>query len=123
MPQLSTDLVSEVEATLAEDYRKVATKLLDNLVDATPVDTGRLKANWNVSKGNMDTTYDEALTDPGGSIPKENGRATTTTAQLENTIYYTNATPYGNYVNAGTDKQRPQRFVEGALNSVGLNFD
>lgn len=126
----ATDLVASIEAELTEDYRKLATDVLDSLVNATPVNKdltvptrGRLKANWNVSKARRDTHYDEQLHDISGGVPKADGRAITETVELGDTVYYTNATPYGNYVNAGTHKQRPQRFVERGLANVGIRFN
>lgn len=104
----------KVAEKTASAYQRECGKLLDNLVDATPVDTGRLKANWEVGIGKENREYDENRFSKTGAAPKRRGRHILTAITKLSTprkVVMSNRTPYGHYVNAGIG-QPPQRFVE-----------
>lgn len=43
-------------------YRDIALELHRRIVNKTPIDTGRAKANWNLSSGSPDTTVTDSTT-------------------------------------------------------------
>lgn len=99
-------------------YQREARNLLYSLVDETPVQTGRLKANWRVGVGKVNTYYDKDRFSPKGSVPRREGSKIISYLNVGQPVYITNRTPYAAYVNYGTSKMEPRRFVEKALAKV-----
>ncbi|WP_163869581.1 HK97 gp10 family phage protein [Myxococcus eversor] len=90
--------------------RKTALGLLANVVEASPVDTGRFRGNWQVGIGARPsgTTEDS---DKDGS-----GVVTAAASQLEaatlgNTVYVTNNLPYARRLEFGHSAQAPRGMV------------
>ena len=48
------ELIEKAKAAPREVVRKVGLDIADNLIERSPVDTGRFKANWNVAFGYID---------------------------------------------------------------------
>lgn len=84
------------------------------VVLATPVDTGRARANWQLS---IDVPAISELTDTDKSgqetINKNNARATA--RRSGQTIYLTNNLNYIQRLNQGHSAQAPANFVEEAI--------
>ena len=74
--------------------------------NVTPVDSGRARGSWFISKTQSFRDGDATNAFPVlGPIP---------TNQIE-TLYITNGTPYIEDLNAGSSQQAPPRFVEATL--------
>lgn len=86
--------------------RKVTFDLFRNIIITSPVDTGRFRANWNVSYGNTDNTVDNS-TNPTRAL-----------AALEKikvgpigVWYLCNALPYAQVLEDGSSGQAPNGMV------------
>ena len=73
----------------------------------TPVDTGRLRANWMVSEGSINTTQVDA-TDPAGSGAVDAMRSAVQSLPVEKTIYLSNSLPYASVVEYGLYPNPPK---------------
>ena len=95
--------------------------LYSSIVKKTPVDTGRARANWNVSVGHEDTsTTDETRRSPKSesSLPKAKGDKS---IFISNNLPYITTLEYGGYPNPpkkdggktvnGYSKQAPEGMV------------
>lgn len=57
--------IEVLEKDVADGVQKVVDRVLNTVVERTPVDTGRARMNWNLAVGEMDTTvnWDARLAD------------------------------------------------------------
>lgn len=90
------------------------------LVLATPVDTGRARANWQAGLGSAVTEVIEEK-DKNGSRTIDRNRQVISTRRKGEDIHLTNNLPYINRLNQGSSAQAPEGFVERAV-AVGLAF-
>lgn len=109
-----------VNAGLAQ--KAVAIQVLTNVVQATPVDTGRARSNWLVGVGEPDTSTRDTLAQgsKGSSAVEvtqqviQEGSAALNQGTAP-TLYISNNLPYIVPLNQGTSKQAPAGFVEAAV--------
>ena len=106
----------ELESIINEETRVGVIKLLRDLIKQTPVDTGRARANWQVSISgfrqeiltNNDRTGSSAINNAVGVISSsENVRYPT--------FYISNNLPYIEALNNGHSNQAPAKFVETSI--------
>lgn len=108
----------------ANDYKAMVTlTILDRVLDMSPVDTGRYRANWQVEIGHpkmralkaKDKTSDRTLM---------KGTAVIERASLDDDIWITNNVVYAPFLEFGTATMKPFRILGRALalveSSVGL---
>jgi len=93
---------------LEKTVRAVALIVDAELVNMTPVDTGRARANWNPSLNTPDPTIRE----PG---QKKSIDPVASAFKLTDTILISNNLPYIKPLNNGSSKQAPAGFVDAAL--------
>lgn len=92
---------------LATVVRKVTLDLFSRVVLRSPVDTGRFRANWNVSYGQPNASV---TTDTGqGRIQAEIGGVAT--SPVGSVSYLTNGLPYARRLEYGYSKQAPAGMV------------
>ena len=94
------DFNKKTEKAALNVFRGTALSLFGRIVKRTPVDTGRLRGNWQASinispSGNGDTNY----------------RTTVGGVKLGDSIYLTNNLPYANAIENGHSKQAPVGMV------------
>ena len=108
--------------------RQVGIAVLQTVVVATPVDTGRARSNWNTSLVTPSRSVREAYAPGiGGSTGGPNaqaaisaGRAVIGSVRSEKTpIWISNNLDYINDLNRGSSAQAPANFVEKAI-AVGV---
>lgn len=103
--------------------KTVAKRALTAIVDRTPVDTGRLKANWVVGVNSIPSTVDVNRFDMGGGESIASGKAVIdASAGLFDDIVIVNNISYLQYVHDGTEKQAANPFVLGVAEELGLEF-
>lgn len=96
------------------------------LVLATPVDSGRARANWLPS---LDAPKD-GLREPQGEDPRAPGSGPNAQAVIEEgkavirkfgpgqTFHVTNSVPYINFLNEGSSAQAPEGFIDKAIQAA-----
>lgn len=99
--------------------RQIALAADRTLVMATPVDTGRARANWQASLGAPATGTINAEPGRGASVGVATAQAGAVIAGYQGgpnaAIFLTNNLPYIVPLNDGHSKQQPEGFVERAL--------
>jgi hypothetical protein len=90
--------------------RKVGIELLSSVIKKSPVDTGRFRANWNVSLGNPDYSTSDA-TDKGGAVSIARGAAALSGFGTGGVAYITNNLPYAQRLENGYSTQAPAGMV------------
>jgi len=110
------DVGKQVEAVMKrivipvqqELVRATALRALSGIEQATPVDSGRARSNWNISSGvpDMETSERTEPRDQTGAI---------NAAPADKTIFISNGLPYIERLNEGYSKQAGANFVEEAV--------
>jgi len=86
--------------------QKIALDLLGRVVMRTPVDSGRLRANWSVSINYRDMNIRE-VDDKLGSGTIAAGRATIASMKVPQVVYLQNNLPYVSAIENGHSRQAP----------------
>jgi hypothetical protein len=106
----------EIIRVITDNKRKVALAILQYVVLATPVDTGRARANWLVGiNGPIRSANENSFDKSGGSTITQG--INKVNSVKEETIYISNNLPYIGRLNDGHSKQAPIAYVQ---NSVEL---
>lgn len=114
MTTFALDLSKQIEA--AKDNaelvaKKIIIELFNRVIQKSPVDTGRFRANWNCSIGSPDLSTSQAI-DPSGSVASSRATATVVSYTLnEQSVFLTNNLPYAERLENGWSKQAPNGMV------------
>jgi len=105
-------------------FKKRITKIaLRRLVDATPVDTGRLKGNWKVGVNNIPRGFDPNKFDKGGEgVKAEGGVIIDSSSGLFDDLVIVNNVNYIKFIHDGTDRITANPFIEGVAAELGLEI-
>jgi hypothetical protein len=125
-------IINKAKENGAAVARKVALELQAKVIEKSPVDTGMLRANWNVSLNLMDTA--EYSSDISGSTAIARGVGELFSFKVGDSIYITNNLPYvsklefglygdGEKTSGGFSKQAPQGFVRITYKEVVNDLD
>jgi hypothetical protein len=116
----SLDLADEeIEAVI----QVIGMTALKGVVLKTPVDTGRARGNWIVTKGQPSNQTFKKVDKAGGpTIQKGNDQIQSYDHQKHNQIIIQNNLPYANRLENGWSKQAPQGMVALTLNEVMQQF-
>ena len=92
--------------------KRIAGEMLQQVVVATPVDTGQARGNWRVSVGVLDKKTDQTQDRSGqGSITK--GIATIQSGGgIGKVVYISNSLKYIEKLNNGWSMQAPKNFMQ-----------
>lgn len=99
-------VMRSVEKEVGQVTRKAGIDTLSGVVLKTPVDTGRARANWNVSLDVPDTSTTDA-TDKSGRRTITEGEETIASAGSFPVIWLTNNLPYIGVLEDGSSQQAP----------------
>jgi hypothetical protein len=113
---------AKAEADLREVLRRGTSKVAADVVNLTPVDTGRLVGNWEASRGSTSAPFDAGRFDPTKAEVLARLVSVIGTAELGETVYVLNATPYGPHVEYGTGKTPPRAMVRNAVAGAPARF-
>lgn len=103
--------------------KTVAKRALTSVVNRTPVDTGRMKANWFVGVNSIPTTVDVTRFDKSGEGSVASGKAVIdSSAGLFDDITIVNSISYLQYVHDGTGSIGANPFILGVAEELGLEF-
>lgn len=110
------DLAVEVEANAAQAVRKVALAAESAVVLATPVDTGRARANWLVEiDGPAEGTVEPIDQSGNAAIQAAAAKVAEYVPGVSAEIHLTNNLPYIQRLNDGWSAQAPAGFVQEAV--------
>lgn len=107
----------QVEERSGKLLRETALRILTQVVQSTPVDTGRARGNWQVTVDSPVSSEITRLDKVGGSTVAS-GQANMASARSGNTIYISNNVPYIGRLNEGSSSQAPAGFVELAIRTA-----
>lgn len=90
--------------------QKTVLSVFSNVLLKSPVDTGRFRANWNVSASTPDNST-SVSTDKQGLATVSKAAIKINSYKAGPTIYITNALPYAQRLEYGWSKQAPSGMV------------
>lgn len=104
----------KVEKNLEQTYRATSISLFKRVILKTPVDSGRLAANWqaDIAKPAIGTTFS---VDPSKSKTIEQATETALKANLNQSLFLVNNLPYAPSIENGSSKQAPEGMVKSAI--------
>ena len=107
----------EIERGAGKLVRETALVANQAVIAATPVDTGRARANWLAS---LQNPVEEATdnVDPSGSETIAANASTIENQKPGESIYLSNNLPYIESLNQGSSAQAPAGFVEQAVQTA-----
>jgi hypothetical protein len=115
--QISAAYKTKVEGSVEKGVRIMGLQVMRNIVQNTPVDTGRARNNYNVDLNTVDGTItDETDKNTDGT---EKFLSATLGYKLSDVLYISNNLPYIKKLNEGWSKQAPAAFVDKAI-MVGI---
>jgi hypothetical protein len=100
----------KTERTMTQVGRKVALELFRRVIYKTPVDTGRARANWQVTIGTPAAGTIE-IDDTNGGATMSKATAASAGFKAGDTIYLTNNLPYIRRLEEGSSQQAPAGMV------------
>lgn len=86
-------LAEKIGKRLEDVVRTTTVLMFQRVVTRSPVDTGRFRANWNVSYGAPDVTV-TGNTDPGGAAKSQSVQSAVLGLPVGGTVYLCNTLPY-----------------------------
>lgn len=104
---------TKITAKVEKEVRVIALNVHKSLILKTPIDTGRAKANWNLSPGKIDTTVTMSVIIKPYSLKKGDGLKP---------IYTTNSLNYIIFLEHGHSKQAPKGMVQLTMNEFKSAF-
>lgn len=116
------DFARRLPAEKVEPFqKKIAMEVLSRVVLKTPVDTGRARANWQVSLTGP-TGYDKEDTDRGGAATINSGIQTIEHVRAYQTIWIGNNLEYIVPLEFGWSRQAPQGMLRLTLAEISSIF-
>ena len=109
-----TRVSERLETSIVDFVASLAGEIGDELVPATPVDTGFARGNWRPTI-NLPATTPVTFNDPTGAATMARIRTVGRTYRLGQTLYITNNVGYINSLNEGSSPQAPKGFVQLAV--------
>lgn len=104
LAQVAAKANADIEAVI----QQVTGQLFRSVVLKTPVDTGRARANWNVSQGTPDASTTQSVDQARGFAQA----AQAATLKAGKVTYLTNGLPYIRRLEHGYSKQAPAGMVK-----------
>jgi len=104
--------IADTEEKIEDAISLIAMDSLRGVVMKSPVDTGRFRGNWIVSKNAANTTSSQVTDKNGGqTITKGSGVIDTFEMNTDSRIIIQNNLPYANRLENGWSKQAPNGMV------------
>ena len=101
---------NKTEKAASKIVRGAALQIFGLVVKATPVDKGRLRANWHVGI-NGHEQFSKLNTDKNGSKTVKEISSDVLNSKLGDVIYLTNNLPYASVIEHGDGNRTPHRMV------------
>ena len=112
----------ELNETIEKSMRSVALSFFRNVTFASPVDTGRFRANWVVGLNSPDNNEYPNRTSANAAKQRANSQIKRFEYTGNQVIYINNNLPYARRLNNGYSQQAGKLFVERAAQQAGINL-
>ena len=86
--------------------QKITIQAVNEIIQSSPVDTGRFRGNWQSSIGSINYATNEGL-DPSGENAKREAEFTISGFEMGTVFYFSNSLPYARRLEYGYSLQAP----------------
>ena len=115
------EVVGAIEKDMARTIREFAEVLTTAAVDLTPVKTGALKRNWQISIGSFSTRPRRGR-DRSGTATIVEARAVIASYRRPNRrMYLVNNLPYAGAIDSGTSRKSPMGLSDPAIAAASMS--
>lgn len=114
-------IAKKTNRKLDDMVRFVAVESLDSVVRLSPVDTGRFRGNWQLTK-NFPASGTLDVTDTSGRATVNKGKAVASSVDAGDSAYIVNNLPYAQRLENGWSQQAPQGMVKRTVRRLGRNI-
>ena len=114
MTTFALDLSKAIEKAKGQTeavIKKAAFSVFQSVIQKSPVDTGRFRANWNLSVGNPDLSTSEATDKTGSASIGKVASGITQYKLSDGSVFLTNNLPYAMRLEDGYSGQAPNGMV------------
>lgn len=101
------DLAEKMKGDVELVVRKITFQAFSRVVEKSPVDTGRFRANWNVSLGAPDYTFTTSTNQARGMEEAQKAL----TLPVGGVTAISNGLPYAGELERGSSKQAPMGMI------------
>jgi hypothetical protein len=116
------DIEDELNEFAEDSLRSLALNFIRNVTFASPVDTGRFRANWNFAVGTPNDSFSPSKTNPATNLSYQSAEILRATIDSSTVMWVSNNLPYAARLNDGWSKQAPAFFVEKAARISGIDI-
>jgi len=113
----------QIKRNAEKAVRRAAVAADTWVVLATPVDTGRARANWLTSIGSIGKETTQDTDGDGTATINASTRKIEQWSLGRGTIYITNSLPYIGLLDKGSSAQRPEGMTAGAIQAAQHQLD
>lgn len=113
MPSQADKIERYMQGALNAKMEEAATTFFEDVVESTPVRSGRLRQGWRMKRGEVDTSIPKLR--KGKYKKPRTPEIAPPTPGGDNTIYVSNGVPYILEANSGSADRPPTRFIQAAL--------
>ena len=114
------DIEDDLEEFAVNSMRALALNFIRNVTYASPVDTGRFRANWTFSVGTPSEAYSPRRTNVAANLKNQNTTIEKIFLYSDSVLWVSNNLPYALRLNQGSSKQAPAFFVEKSARISGV---
>lgn len=108
-------IAQRIKADNERLFRAVGIELFNRVISKTPVDTGRLRGNWQASTGRPASG---TLENTSENMARDGANRTAAKLELNDTAYLTNNLPYAVTIEEGSSTQAPEGMVKTSLGEM-----
>lgn len=133
-------LADRLESGITKTVNELSARVLDHIIDDTPVDTGRARGNWFAQVGSphehifanhlgdaalasTDLVREKALFDRTGRTNAGNQKVKIRARRAGEELFISNNLPYIGRLNEGYSAQAPSHYVQKAIMKAASEFD
>lgn len=111
MRAFANDIPKQVHAIKVAAMQEI----VNTVVPATPVKSGKARSNYIVSAGSPDHSTIREVRDPSGTASLQGAAAVLRGTKPGDSLYMTNNLPYMDELNNGSSKQAPAGFIQSSV--------
>ena len=113
----------KIDAAIEKTIRGGSIDLFGRIVERTPVDTGRLRGNWQAQINSPNTSVLDEEGEAEAAVISKGAAEIDNYKLSDNSIWFSNNLPYAERIENGWSKQRPEGMTRTAVKQFNAAID
>lgn len=109
------EVEKKISDAIEKTMRATALEMFSEIVLKTPVDTGRLRSNWQASLNNPIGSKLDGVDYAGNNTIIRGGGKINSYTLKDSSIWFANNMPYASRIENGSSRQRPEGMVSSTI--------